>query len=132
MRRSSKRWCWLDHRDPTEPAPRRSSRDSCRDRPTPEGHGTEDSMALYAFDGTWNTPDAVDDAVDRSTNVYKFLSFYAPQDASARSGLESYKAGVGTRFGKPGHIVGGFFGAGGRDRIAEMVEAFRENWRSNE
>ena len=86
-------------------------------------------MALYAFDGTWNKPDAVDDGVDRNTNVYSFLKFYAVQDGQARADLEAYKMDVGTRFGEPGRLVGGFFGAGGRVRIDEMVESFRQNWR---
>lgn len=88
-------------------------------------------MALYAFDGTWNKPDTDSDELDENTNVYNFLRFYAPQDAEARNNLDGYKTGVGTRHGEAGRIVGGFFGAGGRDRVREMVESFAKNWARN-
>lgn len=85
-------------------------------------------MALYAFDGTWNKPDAGEDDIDKNTNVYNFLRFYAADDPETLSKLEEYKAGVGTRLGLGGRIVGGFFGGGGRTRVKEMVDSFRENW----
>src|SRR4051812_11296085 len=88
-------------------------------------------MALYAFDGTWNKQDTDSDNIDENTNVYNFLPFYAPGDPDARGKLEEYKTGVGTRFGEPGRIVGGFFGAGGRDRVHEMVASFAANWKRN-
>ncbi|MFL6531154.1 MAG: phospholipase effector Tle1 domain-containing protein, partial [Chthoniobacterales bacterium] len=88
-------------------------------------------MALYAFDGTWNKPDIDKDNVDKNTNVYNFLAFYAPGDPEAQAKREDYKAGVGTRFGEPGRIVGGLFGAGGRDRVHELVQAFAANWKHN-
>ncbi|MBA2524839.1 MAG: DUF2235 domain-containing protein [Pyrinomonadaceae bacterium] len=88
-------------------------------------------MALYAFDGTWNKPDTKSDNIDQNTNVFNFLPFYAPGDAEARDKIEEYEAGVGTRFGAPGRIVGGFFGAGGRDRVHEMVDSFATNWKRN-
>ena len=88
-------------------------------------------MALYAFDGTWNKEDTDSDELDENTNVYNFLRFYAPGDPEAGEKLEEYTAGVGTRYGRAGRIVGGFFGAGGRDRIREMVDSFRENWIRN-
>lgn len=88
-------------------------------------------MALYAFDGTWNKPDTKEDDFDKNTNVYNFLKFYAPDDLETLSKLEEYKEGVGTRLGAGGRIVGGFFGAGGRDRVREMVQSFAENWAHN-
>ena len=88
-------------------------------------------MALYAFDGTWNKPDTDDDGLDSNTNVYNFLQFYAPGDPDARQKMEEYKTGVGTRLGAPGRVVGGFFEAGGRDRVHEMVESFSNNWLRN-
>src|SRR5688572_24524871 len=88
-------------------------------------------MSLYAFDGTWNKPDTDSDELDENTNVYNFLRFYAPGDPEAHEKLAEYKTGVGTRLGKTGRIVGGFFGAGGRDRVHEMVDSFRENWTRN-
>jgi uncharacterized protein (DUF2235 family) len=89
-------------------------------------------MALYAFDGTWNKPDTDSDALDHNTNVYNFLNYYALKDAETRDNVECYEAGVGTRLGVTGRIVGGFFGAGGRTRVNELVESFRKNWKRNE
>ena len=88
-------------------------------------------MALYAFDGTWNKPDTVEDGIDKNTNVYNFLRFYASDDPETLSKLEEYETGVGTRLGIGGRIVGGFFGGGGRTRVKEMVDSFRENWAHN-
>jgi hypothetical protein len=88
-------------------------------------------MALYAFDGTWNKPDTKDDSVDKNTNVYNFLKYYAAADTETQKSLEAYEEGVGTRLGVPGRIVGGFFGAGGRTRVQELVKSFSENWRRN-
>jgi hypothetical protein len=75
-------------------------------------------MALYAFDGTWNS-DEVDDIQD--TNVVRFKELYRGNNAE-------YLEGVGTRFGKLGELLGGLFGAGGRTRIDEMYEELCENW----
>jgi hypothetical protein len=88
-------------------------------------------MALYAFDGTWNKPDTVEDDIDKNTNVYNFLRYYAPNDPETKSKLEEYEPGVGTRLGVGGRIVGGFFGGGGRTRVAEMMHSFRDNWQHN-
>ena len=75
-------------------------------------------MALYAFDGTWNS-DEVADIED--TNVVRFKELYIGNNAE-------YLEGVGTRFGKIGKLVGGLFGAGGRTRIDEMYDELCENW----
>ncbi len=75
-------------------------------------------MALYAFDGTWNADEA-DDLQD--TNVVRFKELYRGNNAE-------YLEGVGTRFGKLGHVLGGLFGSGGRSRIEEMYEELCENW----
>ena len=88
-------------------------------------------MALYAFDGTWNKPDTDADGIDKNTNVYNFLRFYASDDPETLSKLEEYETGVGTRLGFGGRIVGGFFGAGGRTRVKEMADSFCENWVHN-
>jgi len=75
-------------------------------------------MALYAFDGTWNLDEA-DDTED--TNVVRFKELYMGNNAE-------YVEGVGTRFGKQGHLLGGLFGSGGHTRIEEMYEELCENW----
>ncbi len=66
-------------------------------------------MALYAFDGTWNQERNAGE-YDRNTNVVKFFHAYA-------ANKHGYK-GVGTKLGWIGKVVGGAFGAGGKERIA--------------
>ena len=78
-------------------------------------------MALYAFDGTWNTdqPNA-----EKMTNVIKF------RDACAQKIF--YREGVGTRFGPFGKLIGGMTGAGGRERIEEGLQALQENFQNGD
>ena len=78
-------------------------------------------MALYAFDGTWNTdqPDA-----EKNTNVIKFRDAYAEKSF--------YREGVGTRFGPFGKLIGGVSGTGGRERIEEGLEALKENFQNGD
>jgi hypothetical protein len=65
-------------------------------------------MALYAFDGTWNSEkDAA--RYDRNTNVVRFKDLY--------TGRAFFYQGVGTRHGLVGKIAGGAFGVGGHERI---------------
>jgi len=73
-------------------------------------------MALYAFDGTCNK-DEVDQRKD--SNVVKFRDAY--------SGPKFYLAGIGTRFGLLGKIIGGLTGFGGRERIEEALAEFDRN-----
>jgi len=75
-------------------------------------------MALYAFDGTWNSDE---DDPKEDTNVVRFTELYEGNNTE-------YVAGVGTRFGKLGHILGGLFGSGGRTRISEMYDELCDNW----
>ena len=78
-------------------------------------------MALYAFDGTWNTS-RVDDNVEdvNDTNVVNFYEAY--------TGPKWYVSGVGTRLGKLGHFIGGLTGAGGFQRVGEGYQALCKNW----
>lgn len=88
-------------------------------------------MALYAFDGTWN--ELHDTGVyGVNTNVVEFARAYdgrlavvqKPEQAGGPSVRDDfYVEGPGTRHGFFGKILGGAFGAGGRDRIAEGHEA---------
>ncbi|MES9972027.1 MAG: DUF2235 domain-containing protein [Candidatus Thiodiazotropha sp.] len=79
-------------------------------------------MALYAFDGTWNSDE--DDA-QADTNVVRFKELYLGNNVE-------YISGVGTRFGKVGAALGGLFGAGGRTRISEMYDELCENWQQGD
>ena len=67
-------------------------------------------MALYAFDGTWNSEKDAG-RYDLNTNVVRFKDLYA--------GTKFFYKGVGTRHGTLGKIVGGAFGVGGHERIEE-------------
>ena len=74
-------------------------------------------MALYAFDGTWNTDKP---GADQDTNVVWFYNAY--------TGPKRYWAGVGTRFGFIGKIFGGISGAGGLERIESALTEFKKNF----
>jgi uncharacterized protein (DUF2235 family) len=81
-------------------------------------------MALYAFNGTWNsekTDDVATEAVeyDLNTNVVKFRDAY--------EGPHFYVNGVGTRLGRFGGIFGGAFGVGGYTRLDEAKQALQQN-----
>jgi hypothetical protein len=65
-------------------------------------------MALYAFDGTWNSEKDAGE-YDRNTNVVRFKDQY--------TGTKFFYKGVGTRHGALGKFLGGAFGVGGHDRI---------------
>src|SRR5438270_11329190 len=69
---------------------------SCNDRV-----GLGGMMALYAFDGTWNSDKP---GTEKDTNVVWFHDAY--------TGPKHYWSGVGTRLGLAGKLVGGITGAG--------------------
>jgi uncharacterized protein (DUF2235 family) len=70
-------------------------------------------MALYAFDGTWNSEKDAGE-YDRNTNVVRFKDQYA--------GTTFFYKGVGTRHGTLGKFFGGAFGVGGQERIEKALE----------
>src|SRR5688500_4256375 len=67
-------------------------------------------MALYAFDGTWNSEKDAGE-YDRNTNVVRFKDLY--------TGSKFFYRGVGTKHGFLGKVAGGAFGVGGHDRIED-------------
>ena len=80
-------------------------------------------MALYAFNGTWNSEKTdvettPDNEYHTNTNVLKFRDAYTGSDGY-------YTNGVGTRFGLLGRIFGGAFGVGGHDRINDAIGHLR-------
>jgi hypothetical protein len=81
-------------------------------------------MALFAFDGTWNQAKNDDDEY-RNTNVSRFFDAYHAHTGGAR---DCYKAGVGTRLGVIGRIVGGVFGAGELVRLNEAYDQLCLAW----
>jgi len=85
-------------------------------------------MALYAFDGTWNTEKDNDVQYD-NTNVCRFYEAY-----TATSGTHDiYEKGIGTRFaGIPvvhevTAFIGGAFGAGELDRLLDAYRRLCSN-----
>jgi uncharacterized protein (DUF2235 family) len=70
-------------------------------------------MALYAFDGTWNNEKDAGQ-YDLNTNVVRFKDLYAK--------TRFFYQGIGTKHGLIGKIIGGAFGVGGQERIAEAKQ----------
>ena len=80
-------------------------------------------MALYAFDGTWNTEKSEEDKIE-NTNVVRFYNAYKKTSGTK----DLYVAGVGTRFDLLGKLVGGFFGMGELVRINEAYDHLCQQW----
>ena len=81
-------------------------------------------MALYAFDGTWNTAKDDEDPHFKNTNVFRFHQAY-----HKHSGTDDlYVPGVGTRFDVVGKIFGGAFGLGELPRINEAYDHLCSAW----
>lgn len=79
-------------------------------------------MALYAFDGTWNSATLSDDLeTETETNIPDFYEAYEDDQ-------KWYVPGPGTRFKKIGRVVGGLTGAGGRTRVEEAYKQLCQNW----
>ena len=81
-------------------------------------------MALYAFDGTWNTKKDKEDDTHHNTNVVKFHAAY--EKASQKR--QFYVSGVGTRWDTIGAVFGGAFGFGVLPRLNEAYTALCTNW----
>jgi uncharacterized protein (DUF2235 family) len=76
-------------------------------------------MALYAIDGTWNTPRNGEEEV-RNTNVMQFCRRY--------EGGTFYEPGVGTKLGFFGKLSGGAFGIGGDSRVDRLYRNVCHTW----
>jgi uncharacterized protein (DUF2235 family) len=74
-------------------------------------------MALYAFDGTWNSIHDGEEA-DHNTNVKRLCGMYTLPDTVG----PFYIAGIGTKFGAVGKALGGAFGVGAEPRVHQMYE----------
>jgi len=81
-------------------------------------------MALYAFDGTWNSDKTGEDLQYRNTNVVRFYDAYRARSATN----DFYVAGVGTRFDVLGKAFGGVFGLGELSRIDEAYTHLCQAW----
>src|SRR5258707_15197533 len=75
----------------------------------------EEQVALYAFDGTWNSAKTDEAAQINDTNVVRFYQAYHRN--SKIPAFDFYEAGVGTRFDLIGKLAGGRFGRGGLSRV---------------
>jgi hypothetical protein len=70
-------------------------------------------MHLIVFcDGTWNTPDQMDDGVVAPTNVVKLYNAVAEEDADGKEQRCYYHTGVGTEGGVLDRLAGGGMGEG--------------------
>jgi hypothetical protein len=81
-------------------------------------------MALYAFDGTWNTRKDNEDPELRNTNVVRFFDAYHKESGKN----DFYVEGVGTRFDFIGKAFGGVFGLGELPRINQAYDRLCQNW----
>jgi len=81
-------------------------------------------MALYAFDGTWNSVKSEEDTHYENTNVVRFFGAYKKNSGTN----DFYVAGVGTRFDLLGKLAGGFFGLGEMTRIDEAYDHLCAQW----
>jgi uncharacterized protein (DUF2235 family) len=76
-------------------------------------------MALYAFDGTWNSEKDAG-RYDLNTNVVRFKDLYG--------GSTFFYKGLGTKHGTLGKIFGGAFGVGGHDRVEDASRDLARQW----
>lgn len=81
-------------------------------------------MALYAFDGTWNTAKDAEDPNHPNSNVFKFFQAYHKHSNTD----DLYVPGVGTRFDVIGKVLGGVFGLGELPRINEAYDHVCKAW----
>jgi hypothetical protein len=81
-------------------------------------------MALYAFDGTWNTAKDSEDPQYQNTNVVRFFQAYHKRSTTD----DFYLPGVGTRFDLLGKALGGVFGLGELPRIDEAYDHLCKAW----
>ncbi len=81
-------------------------------------------MALFAFDGTWNTAKDGDDPQSKNTNVVRFFRAYHEHSTTD----DLYIAGIGTRLEAVGKIIGGVFGAGSHVRVDEAYDHLCKTW----
>jgi len=81
-------------------------------------------MALYAFDGTWNTAKETEDPQYTNTNVFRFYDAYRKRSNTN----DFYVQGVGTRFDLVGKVLGGVFGLGVLSRINEAYDHLCRQW----
>jgi hypothetical protein len=81
-------------------------------------------MALYAFDGTWNSDKTGDDPTYTNTNVVRFYNAYRKNSGTQ----DFYVAGVGTRYDVVGRVMGGAFGLGELPRLNEAYDALCDRW----
>jgi hypothetical protein len=87
-------------------------------------------MALYAFDGTWNSDKLGDDGGLTNTNVVRF--YHAYDRNSPQPNFNFYVSGVGTRHQEVGKVFGGLFGLGELPRIEEAYDRLCAAWAAND
>jgi hypothetical protein len=81
-------------------------------------------VALYAFEGTWNSEKSGEEKQDENTNVERFARAYQRHSGTN----DFYVAGVGTRVGVVGAFFGGAFGLGEQPRLDEAYQHLCREW----
>jgi uncharacterized protein (DUF2235 family) len=89
-----------------------------------EADSEDETMALYAFDGTWDSAKDGEDKQYTNSNVVRFYQAYHKRS----NAQDLYVAGVGTRFDLVGKIAGGVFGLGELPRIDEAYDQLCATW----
>ncbi len=87
-------------------------------------------MALYAFNGTWNSEktDDISTAANEAASNTNVVFFKDAHTAPA----PYYSDGVGTRVGLVGKIFGGAFGVGGQQRLDEAIAHLRKRFNNGD
>jgi len=82
---------------------------------------------IVCSDGTWNTPDQMDDGEIRPSNVVKMARALAPQAPDGRAQVVYYDRGVGTGFGLD-RLTGGAFGRGLSENVEDAYRFLVDNY----
>jgi uncharacterized protein (DUF2235 family) len=89
---------------------------------------------VICADGTWNTPHARGELVERgarrlySSNVVKFASAVLSRDGEGRPQVVCYQLGLGTLAGTLDHLTGGTFGLGITRNIMDLYLFLANNY----
>jgi len=87
---------------------------------------------IVCCDGTWNTPDAMEDGVPSPTNVVKLYNALAATDEAGKEQIFYYHPGVGTDGGWIDRALGGGTGRGLDRNIMSAYHWLSRNYREGD
>ena len=87
---------------------------------------------IVCCDGTWNTPDAMEDGLPSPTNVVKIYNALAPVDAEGREQKSYYHPGVGTDGTWVKRMIGGGTGKGLGENVMSGYNWLARNYREGD